>query len=268
MAKDLITQNVPAISETMAAAVALFDKPGLVTGLEQVTQQDLSLPRLALLQEGMSKQLKSRSAEYIATAKAGQFCDTSLGMVWDSIAVIPCYFARIFLEWGPEQGDGLQANHGLDATVTRGLNLDDPKKPGAWRTPDGNLIVETPTYYVLNMTEPVFGRRGFIPLISSQVKRAKRWMDQITIEKLERPDHTKFQAPLYWRAWVTEAVEESGKGHDWFGWKFAPGPNILELDPTNKLLETAQTFAREAKEGLIQLDTSKMDNEVTDGNAF
>ena len=186
-------------------------------------------------------------------------------MVWDSIAVIPCYFARIFLEWGPEQGDGLQANHGLDATVTRGLKLDDPKKPGAWRTPDGNLIVETPTYYVLNMTEPVTGRRGFIPLISSQIKRAKRWMDQITIEKLERPDHTKFQAPLYWRAWTTEACDESGKGHDWFGWKFSPGPNILELDPTNKLLEAAQQFAKEAKEGLIQLDTAKMENEAADG---
>ena len=90
-------------------------------------------------------------------------------------------------------------------------------------------------------------------------------MDQITIEKLERPDHTKFQAPLYWRAWTTEACDESGKGHDWFGWKFSPGPNILELDPTNKLLEAAQQFAKEAKEGLIQLDTAKMENEAADG---
>ena len=268
MAKELKPVAFPALTEEMGQAVALFDTKDVVTGLEDVTPQDLSLPRLAILQDGMSDQLKPKKAEFIEGAKAGQFCDTALGRVWDSIAVIPCYFARIYLEWKPERGEGLVANHGLDVSVVRGLSLDNPKYPGTWRTKGGNLIVETPTYYVLNMTEPVTGRRGFIPLTSSQVKRSKRWMDQITTEKLMRADGSKFPAPLYWRVWFTEAVEESNNKGDWFGWKFTPGPNILELDPTHKVLEAAQQFAKDAKDGLVQLDVTKMENEAGDGGAF
>jgi hypothetical protein len=130
------------------------------SGLENVTANDVIIPRLTILQ-ALSPQVTKSKPEFIKGAEQGNFCDTGTNEIFvDSISVIPCFFARVFLEWAPRSsGKGLVKNHGIDASI---LDKCTPDDKGRQTLPNGNLIAETATYYVLNMSAG--GRRSFIPM--------------------------------------------------------------------------------------------------------
>lgn len=220
-------------------------------GLENVTAQDLIIPRLTILQ-ALSPQLQKKKPEYIAKARAGMFCDTATGEVWDTITVVPCFFARVYLEWAPrESGKGLIKNHGLDSSILAQGEIDDKRRVVL---PNGNYIAETAQYFCLNMSAK--GRRSFIPMGSTQLQASRKWMMKITTEKLQRADGSEFTPPIYYRSWNATVAEQSNPSGDWFGWIMEPGETIIELDKTKELLKEAQDFYRQSSMGLVKGDLS------------
>lgn len=243
-------QELIAPNKSTELAVIGDEFAGMASGLENVTANDIIIPRIGILQ-ALSPQLQKNKPEFIKGAAAGMFCDTAtLELYEDELLVIPCFYAKVFLEWAPRaSGKGLVHNHGTDATVLEKCTPDDK---GRQVLANGNYIAETATYYVLNMSAG--GRRSFIPMTSTQLKASRRWMTQITAEKLKRSNGVEFTPPIFFRSWKATPVEQSNAEGSWFGWKFEPGQNIMELDPTKSLLREAQEFYQQARDGLVRGD--------------
>ena len=147
-------------------------------------------------------------------------------------------------------------NHGTDDSIMKQTTLDDKKRAVL---PNQNYVAETMQFFVMNLTAD--GRRSFIPLSSTQLKAGRRWLTLITSERLKRTDGSDFMPPMFYRSWSCSSVEQSNNDGTWNGWRMDPGPTILELDPTKRLLERAKEFSGQAKEGLVKGDVESVADE-------
>lgn len=239
-------------------------------GLENVTARNLIIPRITILQ-ALSPQLKKKAPEYIEGAQPGMFCDVGTSQLYeDELLFVPCFFATVYLQWGPRNsGRGLVQNHGTDDSIMKAAKLiedDEGRKKMVLK--NGDYIAETAQYFGLNMSAK--GRRSFIPLSSTGLGASRRWMMKITSEKLERADGSEFTPPIYYRSWRATVAESQKNSDNWFSWQFEPGPTVLELDPTKKLLHEAKEFYAQARLGLVQGDVivEEDDNTGTGGGAM
>lgn len=225
---------------------------GSPSGFENVTAQDVLIPRLTILQK-MSPQIDKSEPQYIQGAEYGDFCDTGTGEIFkDKITIVPVYFARVFLEWAPRNtGKGLVHNHGTDASI---LTKAKPDEKNRMVLDNGNYIAETATWYVLNLTAN--RRRSFIPLTSTGLKHSRRWMTLLTSERVKKPDGTEFMPPMFYRAWDVTTVEEKNNDGAWKNWKFSPADPILALDPSKTILREAKEFYEQAKSGMVKGDVA------------
>ena len=239
-----------------------FDSMGGV-GLENVTAKDLMIPRLSILQ-ALSPQLQKSKPEFIEGAQQADFCDTGTGEIFrDEITVIPCFFARVFLEWAPRAtGKGLVKNHGTDDSI---LDQCTPDDKGRQCLPNGNYIAETATFYCLNLSAG--GRRSFIPMASTQLRAARRWMTLITAEKIRRANGTEFTPPIFYRAWSATPVEQSNAEGTWYGWKFEASTSLPEMEDGASLLAEAKDFYEQVRSGQVTGDVASMVGEDAAVNA-
>lgn len=232
-------------------------------GMENVTSSDLLIPRISILQ-ALSPQLQKSKPEYIKDAQQGDFCDTGTGDIFrESMTVVPCFFARVFLEWAPRSsGKGLVKNHGIDPSI---LDQCTPDDKGRMILPNGNYIAETATYYVLNLDAG--GRRSFIPMASTQLRASRKWMTLITAEKLTRSDGSVFTPPLFYRSWTATPVAQSNNEGEWFGWKFEAAEALPEMENGAELLKEARDFYEQVRSGQVTGDVSSMVGEDAAVNA-
>ena len=82
-------------------------------GLENVSNDDITIPRLAVVQAG-SPQRKKKDEKYIEGAEEGHIFNTVTNQLYDveGITVIPCGYKKSYVEWVPrESGGGLVAIH-------------------------------------------------------------------------------------------------------------------------------------------------------------
>jgi len=246
---------VPKSNGGAVASASDFDQYASA-GFEGVGANDVIIPRLTILQ-ALSPQLQKNKPEYIKGAEAGNFCDVGTGEIFgEEIELVPCFFAKVYLEWAPRStGRGLVRNHGTDASI---LQRCSPDEKGRMITEDGNYIAETATYYCLNITAG--GRRSFVPLSSTQLKAARRWMTLLTAEKLTRRDGSQFTPPIFFRSWKAVPTTETNNEGDWFGWRFEAGRPILEIDPSKGLLDEAKAFYEQCRDGAVSGDLRQYDD--------
>lgn len=254
--KPTAARNLPAKTSSKALSVVdEFDSNGAIPkGLENVTSSDLIIPRLTILQD-LSPQLKKKRPEYIEGAAPGMFCDVGTGELFEELHILPVFYAKLYLEWAPRGSSqrGPVHNYGTDSSIMSKTKLvEDEKGSKKPMLPNGNLIAETATYFLLNLSAR--GRRSFLPMTSTQLGSSKRWMMQITNERVKRSDGSEFQPPIYYRSWIARAAEDQRPKGDFFGWAFTPGKTVLEIDPTKKLLEEAKEFYAQAQLGNVRGD--------------
>lgn len=257
---DKLPATTSSTNLTVPSAADEFD--GAPTGLENVGVKDLIIPRLTILQ-ALSPQINKRKAEFIDGAEQGDICDTATNDIFrGSMLFLPCYYATVYLEWAPrDSGKGLIANHGMDASVMSKTALDDRKRNVL---PNGNYIAEMATYFGLNLSAGA--RRSFLPLTSTQLKAARKWMTLITNQRVKRADGSEFQPPIFFRSWKASVVEQENSQGSWFGWKFDPDMPVLEIDPKKELLAEAKAFYAEARDGLVKGDFASMAEEGASGD--
>lgn len=193
-------------------------------GMENVGSSDLLVPRLGILQ-ALSPQVKKQKAEYIPGAEEGLIADLGTGELFpDGVWFLPVHYRKDYLEWAPrDSGKGLVAVHSDPAILDR-CTRDDRNRPVL---PNGNYIAETAQFFGLNLSA---GRRMcFIPMTSTQLKKARRWNTLAMGEKLKRADGSEFTAPLFYRTYNLTTAAESNNDGDWSGWVIARGLALPEI---------------------------------------
>ncbi len=227
-------------------------------GFEDTSSQDIIIPRVSVLQP-LSPQLVKSKPEFIKGASAGQIVDTGVNKVFDTVTLVPCYYARVYLEWAPrESGKGLVKNHGTDDSILNQTTHDEDTNRDVLE--NGNYVVETATYYCL-LIDGDDVRPVFVPMASTQLKAARRWMTLLTAEKLTGTGGKRFTPPMFYRSWVGSSNEQSNAKGSWHGWRFEAGDAIMDIDPSGELLEKARNFYQQAKEGLVKGDVGSGDVE-------
>lgn len=252
MAKEVVKAQSTALSVDKEAEIF----GGLPTGLENVTAKDQLIPRLTILQ-GLSPQISPNNVKHIPNAKIGDICDTGTGDLFKEIIFLPCYYARIFLQWGPRKsGEGLKKNWGTDDSVLKRCKYDEKNRP---YIPNGDLppekcdiVSETLQFFGLNLSAEE--RPSFFPLSATNVKHGKGLITKLMAQKIERPDGTKFQAPIFYRALRVSVASDKNNQGEWAVPRFELSEKVTDLDPSLRLLEKAKAFHEAARDNLVRGD--------------
>lgn len=250
-AKANAAKNLPATTEDYSA----FESGP--TGFENVTARDLLIPRLTILQ-GLSPQVTRGKPEYDEKAKVGDIYDIGLQERFaDGMIFIPVHYQKQYLEWAPrESGKGLQGIHD-DPSILDKTERDE--RSGRPHLPNGNYIAETAQLYGLNVNAAF--RRSFIPMTSTQLKKARRLLTLATSEKLQRRDGSEFTPPLWYRAYHLTSVPESNNQGNWQGWKIERAQALTEFEGWQKLLVSIQEFRKSLVEGTVRGDVSGLERD-------
>jgi hypothetical protein len=256
MAKEV----VKAAGTSLAAAetMSMFESHA-GAGLQNVTSKDILIPRIQILQ-GLSPQVIPSKPNYIKGAVVGQICDVGLGELFDgSIDFIPVYFVKQWLEWAPRATQkGLVAIHDSEKVMDK-AEARDPEKPRRFTLANGNLIEETHQFYGINLTAG--GRKSFIPMKSSQIKKARLINTWAMDERVRRADGSEFNPPIWYRAIKLGTVAETNADGDWVGWKPERGERIQDLPDFKRLYDEIISFQDALTAGTVKGDLSGLDEE-------
>lgn len=259
MAKDLKKKE----STAVVAADDFGAHAG--AGLENVGASDLLVPRLTILQ-ALSPQISKKKAEYIEGAQIGSICDVGTGELYDDgVLFLPVYYRKDYLEWAPRaSGQGLVNIHHDPAIMDR-TTRNEKRQPVL---ANGNLIAETAQFFGLNLTAD--GRKCFLPMASTQLKKARKWLTLATGEKLQREDGTYFVPPLFYRCYHLTTAEESNGEGEWAGWKVDRGVTLPELGEEGfdwkEIKAEAEAFLVSLQKGEAKGDVSSL-NESGGGSS-
>ena len=200
-------------------------------GFEHVNQSDLGMPLLAIMQK-MSPELDEDDTKYVKGLKVGDVIMTTDKRVFasksEALRFVPCGYKKAFVEWTPrESGGGFVAQHdeGIMSKVT-GKN-----EKGQDQLPNGNLIVPTAYIigYVFDMeTEDwVF---AMIAMSSTQLKKARQWLNLMQSHKGVSKDGKRFMLPMFSHEYKLSTQPESNEHGTWYGWKIETGDMVTSND--------------------------------------
>ena len=147
--EEPITENkeIAEKKSTAIAATSMFEEDA-GSGLENVTAEDLTIPRLKILQ-ALSPEVNKNDGKYIEGAASGDITNTvtkDLFTEETGCLVIPVAYKRMFLEWQPRENGGGLINQHTDTDI-----LGQTKKDSSGQDvlPNGNYIQTSANHYCL-----------------------------------------------------------------------------------------------------------------------
>lgn len=254
---DVAVVEAPKVPATVDNA---FDSAAGV-GLENVGSRDIIIPRITILQ-ALSPQLNSKKPEFIEGAKIGDICDVGTGEIFDPpLLFLPVHYIKQWLEWAPRSsGKGLVKIHD-DPSILDQCTPNDKKQP---TTKDGNYIAETAQFFGLNLSAGE--RRCFLPMGSTQLKKARRWLTLATSEKVERADGSHYTPPLFYRAYKLSTVDESNAEGDWSGWRIERGDRLQDYVANwRPIFDECMLFRDSLLKGEVKGDIASVDDQPQGG---
>lgn len=222
-------------------------------GAENVSAQDLIIPRLSLLHE-MSRATKKNRAEFIKGAAGGMFCVASLQKLWDGeegIYIIPITYQRRLIEWTPiEAGGGLVR---MDVPESELENFE-RKNPGVYLTDNDTEVVVTPEYYVLIVDDD---SGEAIPAVFSMTGKkaavSKRWNTLIMSQRQTNPANgEEVQMPFWFNTYHMTAQATSNDQGDFYIPAVAVHMPTSELDHGVQFYNRAREFYHAVKAGMAK----------------
>jgi hypothetical protein len=209
------------------------------SGLENLTAEDLTIPRLKILQ-ALSPEVNKRDGKYVEGAAAGDIINTvtkSLYTEDDGCVVLPVAYKRMFLEWQPrESGGGLVKQH-LDPNILSQTTKD---KTGADMLENGNYIQTSATHYGLVVDGDSY-QQVMIPMAGTQLKKSRTWNSVMASIKVQSSAGKVFTPPSYSHRYKLTTVAESNDRGTWFGWNIELAGVLTEEEMF--LYEAAKQFA-------------------------
>lgn len=246
-------KGLPAEAESKKRLMSAADIEKYTTSeAEGVNAGNMIVPRLTVLQ-GLSPQVDRLAPEFIKGAQIGQICDVALGEVWDTIKILPCYYADVYLEWSPRGGDGLVHNYGTDSTEFDKLPANEKQKhyrrvPGK-EEKECNEIVKTGTIWALNLSANM--RPCFFPLSSTAYQAAKEFNIRRLEDKIEVAPGEWRKARMTTRIWDVTTFQRTKGDNKWYVPTLRKAETIFELPNGEALFEAAETFKDQVARGLV-----------------
>jgi|TARA_R100000353_G_scaffold172971_1_gene138813 hypothetical protein len=181
-------------------------------GLQNISNDDITIPRLAIIQSG-SPQRKKKDEKYIDGADEGMIFNTVTNELYkDSLEIIPCGYRKTYVEWVPrEKGGGLVAVHDLkpDGSTT------DPKTR---KTMLGeNQIVDTAEHFVLVKTKDGFSP-AVLTMTSSNLGVSRKWNTLLKMKRLNVKGQT-VEAPSFLYVFKLSTIEAENDLGNWYKYK-------------------------------------------------
>ena len=230
MAKETKGKEAP---QTAAAAYD-WSQTG-VTGLENVSREDLGVPFLGIVQKGspeFDKTHKNYPDKKIVGCDVGDIFNTATREVLykagsnEPLIVVPCGFEKMFNEWKPrDKGGGMvkvHTNANILTECTRNEKGQDVLR-------SGNLIVTTGYFYCLILPDRAPVMIGFT---STQLKKVRTWLGIIMAQKRNgRP------MPMFAHSYAITTKPESNDKGSWYGWNIE---KLEELTDPNVITDAIQ----------------------------
>jgi hypothetical protein len=228
-------------------------------GLENVTSDDILIPRLGILQ-ALSPQLNKKKAEYIEGGNIGDIADVSSGILYEPpIEFLPVKFSKAYIEWAPRESDkGLIAIH-TDKSI---YDECEQNEDGQWMKGE-NIVLETAQFFGLNLSAG--NQKCFIAMAATQLKHSRKWLTLSMSDKEKRADGSDFTPPLFYRTYKIDTAEESNNKGDWSAWKIERGVKLSEHPEGAQLFKEAVEFLKQLDDGTAKADHS--DGEVDTGGS-
>ena len=237
----------------IAVPSAFIDDAG--SGLENIGAEDVTIPRLKILQ-ALSPEVNKHDGKYVEGAASGDIINTVSSTLYNDdnpLVVLPVAYKRLFLEWTPrESGGGLVAQHEdpeiLSKTTKNDMYQDVLE--------NGNYIQTSATHFVL-----VINKDGGYDtaMISMAGKRSRTWNSMMASVKMKQGDKV-FTPPSFSHKYTLSCVQESNDRGTWFGWGINAS-GVITKDEMS-YYEAAKTFAEQV--GGINLSQTSATTETAD----
>lgn len=252
--KTMSKENIKVVEEKNNLPTTINFAEDAGSGLENLRQDDLVIPRLKIIQSN-SAQVKKTKGEYIAGAEAGDLCNQASGRLYKGdkgTLVIPVFYKREYIEWVPvDLGGGIVANHGDDETIVEQLE----QVKGHWvtRNSDGEVkteVVVNGTYFLFIVDEETGAvTPAVLSLSGTQFKKARNWnykMKEITIAD---KDGKPFNPASFYMAYRLQTIPESNDSGDWYGIRITAEKATVELNNGAEIYQKAREFKELIKSG-------------------
>ena len=207
--------------------------------------RDVMIPYINILQT-TSPQLNPSKAEYVESAKVGQFYNTVSQEVSTSLNVIPVLYQLRYVEWKPrESGGGLVEMHDADSGILGRTTRS--KMTFKDTLPNGNYIATTAYHYVMVQGTDGNWSQAVISMTSTQLKKSRRWNSLMLTQKVEGPSGS-FTPPTYAIVYKLTTVSESNDRGSWFGYQVEK----VEMVDDASIYNEAKLFSTAASRGDVE----------------
>jgi hypothetical protein len=217
------------------------------SGFENITQNDLGIPFLVILQKG-SPEVDKENPKYVKGLEQRDIVNSiskvKLGDKLSPLTFTPHGYQRLWVEWKPRtSGGGMVVAHATDAILRETTKND--KGQDVLR--NGNIISTTGYMfgYVFDvggvpLPEPMPAVIGFA---STQLKACRTWLNWMQSLRITTSTGEQKTPPMYAYKWLLSTTPQSNPKGSWYGWK-------IDIGEMHNSLDTVKLLAGEAKKGL------------------
>ena len=258
------------IAEVKPTNVVAFDTSILLedagTASENMTADDMLIPRLRILQSG-SPQVKKSEGAYIKGAEEGHIFDNVTNELFDGekgITVVPITFRKTYIEWTDDRK--FVGDHGININVSNCV-LDDKYK---LRNPEGNVMTLTAEYLVYVIDKNGNYSPALISMSSSALKKSKRWNSMMNRLMIADPNKagSMFNPAMFWTAYKITSVPESNDSGAWMNWEIEmiydadSGGIIQNLPNGGNIYLQARDLKSKAVRGEVRIQPDTPEDDV------
>lgn len=219
-------------------------------GLENIGNDDITIPRLAIIQSN-SPQRKKNDEKSIDGADEGHIFNTVTNELFsDGITVIPCGYRKTYVEWIPrEKGGGLVAIHDTkpDGTKT------DPKTRKSFL--GDNQIVDTAEHFVLVKKDKTY-EPAVLTMTSTNLSVSRKWNTLLKMKRINVKGQT-VEPPSFLYEFNLSTVQAENDLGSWYKYKIEEVGQISSKDVFNQ----AEAFAESVSEGKVKA-SEPIDTEI------
>jgi hypothetical protein len=218
-------------------AVAAYDWDNYQgnTGLENLTNKDLGIPILQIMQKGSAEvdvDHEDHASKKIEGVKVGDIINSvTRKILTQPVKVVPYFYSLVYVEWRSKQnGGGIAATH-IEEAILRQTTRDDKNND---LLPNGNSIVTTAYLFVRIIQDGLEPEDALIAMSSTQLKKARMWLNMMKNFRAGNGN----TLPMFHRCYFLTTIPESNQKGTWRGWKVEPAP--LPIDDGNLIARLVQ----------------------------
>ena len=214
-------------------------------GLENIRQEDKSMPTLKLLQNGSPENNKN-DASYVKGAQPGMILDPAGDTLYggdEGVKVVPWGFAIQYVEWA-DRGTGPKspiAFHAITSDILKQTTRDGSFKD---RLPNGNYLEKTAYHFVLLIAPSGLPKPAVVTFKSTNLKVSRKWNNLMTDVQFKGQDGY-FTPPSFSHYYKLKSAQQSNDKGSWYNWGIERiGPLVDGTDDAlfEKALSLADSF--------------------------